>query len=296
MIGKFKDEANGDPIIEFVGLRPKMYSFQTMKNTTTGATICEKQRCKGIQRCAQKKLKHSDYLDQLLRPAENVLVNRRIGSKLHQLYTWESKKRGLCSFDDKRFLLEDGVHSYAFGHHAITARVHDDIAPEGTALVITTDTDAPDEMANDDELVDLTGLDRLPPSDNDSLGAQVSDLPTSAPTSTTSSSNAIPPAKRPREQASEQPTLGRKPTTGPAKSPRYLPPGPDDIPFVTKSPSRNAPRYLPPTPEQVTAAGNTRTSLSRMPHYLPPTPEQAAAAKPRTSSSRMPVYLPSNKK
>ena len=26
VIGKFKDETNGNPIVEFVGLRPKMYS------------------------------------------------------------------------------------------------------------------------------------------------------------------------------------------------------------------------------------------------------------------------------
>ena len=249
-----------------------MYSFQTMKNTANGDTICEKQRCKGIQRCAQKKLKHSDYLEQLLRPAENVLINRRIGSKLHQLYTWESKKRGLCSFDDKRFLLEDGVHSYAFGHNAITARVHDDIAPEGTAVVITTDTDASDEMANDDELVDLTALDRLPPSDNDSLAAQTSAVPPSVPTSSTSSTNAIPPAKRLREQAIssayEQLVLGRIPMPGPSKS-----------------------RYLPPTPEQVVVAAKPRTAQSNTPRYLPATPEQSAA-KPRPPTTNTPRYLP----
>ena len=30
-------------------------------------------------------------------------------------------KRGLCSFDDKRYLLEDGIHSLAYGHFAIKA-------------------------------------------------------------------------------------------------------------------------------------------------------------------------------
>ena len=29
VIGKFKDEANGIPLSEFIGLRPKMYSIET---------------------------------------------------------------------------------------------------------------------------------------------------------------------------------------------------------------------------------------------------------------------------
>ncbi len=32
--GKFKDETNGDPITEFVGLRPKMYSYRQLSDTT----------------------------------------------------------------------------------------------------------------------------------------------------------------------------------------------------------------------------------------------------------------------
>ena len=108
-----------------------------LKNSRTDPSVVEKQRCKGMQRAAQKKLKHTADLAQLLRPTENLKINRRIGSKLHQLYTWESKKRGLCAFDDKRFLHEDGVQSLAFGHRDITARVHNDPRPEGTMLVLT---------------------------------------------------------------------------------------------------------------------------------------------------------------
>ena len=33
-------------------------------------------------------------------------------------------KRGLCSFDDKRYLLEDGIHSLAYGHYSIKANEH----------------------------------------------------------------------------------------------------------------------------------------------------------------------------
>ena len=41
-------------------------------------------------------------------------------------------KRGLCAYDDKRYLLADGVHSLAYGHHSIPAKVHA-IEPEEPA-------------------------------------------------------------------------------------------------------------------------------------------------------------------
>ena len=62
LVGKFKDEASGQSISEFVGLMPKMYSYQTL---TSGGAIhslndpshgavgfTTKKRAKGIQRAA----------------------------------------------------------------------------------------------------------------------------------------------------------------------------------------------------------------------------------------------------
>ena len=131
VIGKMKDETAGDPILEFVGLRPKMYSFLTVKDAEQPvARIEEKHRAKGIAFAASKLLQHQDFLSQLENPAENTQVNRRIGTRLHQLYTFEVPKRGLCAFDDKRFLLEDGVNSLAFGHYKAAAQVEYEDAPE----------------------------------------------------------------------------------------------------------------------------------------------------------------------
>ena len=36
VVGKFKDEASGQSIREFVGLKPKMYSYQTLKVPSHG--------------------------------------------------------------------------------------------------------------------------------------------------------------------------------------------------------------------------------------------------------------------
>ena len=121
VIGKFKDETSGDPIVEFIGLRPKMYSFTTL--SMAKGTVKEKHRAKGIQYAAAARLTHAQYLAQLSNPTENRLTNKRIGSLLHHLYTLATEKRALCAFDDKRYLCHDGVNTLAFGHHNLPSFV-----------------------------------------------------------------------------------------------------------------------------------------------------------------------------
>ena len=58
VIGKFKDEAAGKPIVEFIGLKSKMYSYTTEdKNNETA---------KGVKKSIIKReISHSDYRDVL---------------------------------------------------------------------------------------------------------------------------------------------------------------------------------------------------------------------------------------
>ena len=115
VIGMFKDEAGGAQITEFVGLRPKMYSF-----LTTNPKLPQKHVAKGIQYAVAKSIEHADYVEQLQRPKENRLPNRRIAAKLHQLYSNKTNKRGLCAFEDKRVILEDGITTLPYGHYQVT--------------------------------------------------------------------------------------------------------------------------------------------------------------------------------
>ena len=65
-------------------------------------------------------------------------LSTTLGSKLHKIYAISCDKRGLCSFDDKRFLLDDAVHSLAYGHYSITNQVHrDDINIAGGEQVMS---------------------------------------------------------------------------------------------------------------------------------------------------------------
>ena len=85
VIGKFKDETSGKPITEFVGLRPKMYSFLVDED----AKEVEKHRAKGINKGASRTLRQEQYKAQLGTPLENFIPNHRIANKLHKLYTIE---------------------------------------------------------------------------------------------------------------------------------------------------------------------------------------------------------------
>ena len=63
VLGKFKDETNGNPIVEFVGLRPKMYSYsiceaQSSCSKPLPPNIKTKQSAKGISRSAKRTIRH----------------------------------------------------------------------------------------------------------------------------------------------------------------------------------------------------------------------------------------------
>ena len=86
VIGMFKCETRGASIREIVGLRPKMYSY-VFKDENPTKPLKEKIRIKGISRAAAKTLRHQMYCEQLGEAKENYLTNRRIGSKLHEIYS-----------------------------------------------------------------------------------------------------------------------------------------------------------------------------------------------------------------
>ena len=87
VLGLMKEEAAGNPIFEFVGLRPKMYSFQAVKVKADGNyEYFDKHRAKGLKRAATSKFTHEQYLRQLEHPEENFVLNRRLGSRLHKIY------------------------------------------------------------------------------------------------------------------------------------------------------------------------------------------------------------------
>ena len=113
VIGKFKDEACGIPITEFIGLRSKMYSY-IKDNQKVGKTA------KGIKKnIIKNNIKHEDYKNILLENRQMHHTMKTIRSNNHQLGSYEINKVSLSCFDDKRYISNDGINSFAYGHYAI---------------------------------------------------------------------------------------------------------------------------------------------------------------------------------
>ena len=113
VIGKFKDEAAGIPITEFVGLRSKMYSY--IKDNDEGGKTA-----KGIKKNIIKNhIKHEDYKNVLINNKQIHHTMKTIRSMNHQLGSYELNKVSLSCFDDKRYIANDGINSFAYGHYAI---------------------------------------------------------------------------------------------------------------------------------------------------------------------------------
>ena len=110
VIGKFKDETAGVPIREFIGLKSKMYSISLDNEKNS-------KKAKGVKKnVIRKGITHGDYIDVL---SESKVMHHKmktIRSDCHQVSSYEINKISLSPFDDKRYILSDGISSYAYGH------------------------------------------------------------------------------------------------------------------------------------------------------------------------------------
>ena len=114
IIGKMKDETHGIPIQEFVGLRPKMYSITyTEENKEV-----EKKTAKGIKKSVTRRdIRHESYKKCLFEKKQTMATMNQIRSEGHKIYSIKLNKIGLSPYDDKRFILADGINTLAYGHY-----------------------------------------------------------------------------------------------------------------------------------------------------------------------------------
>lgn len=109
IIGKMKDETESVPVKEFVGLRSKMY------NMVHGNT--EKRTAKGISKAViRSKLRHDLYKQCLFNRETQMESMILFRTDRHEIYTVKLNKTTLSAYDDKRYILEDGIQTLAHGH------------------------------------------------------------------------------------------------------------------------------------------------------------------------------------
>ena len=124
VIGKFKDEAAGNPIVSFAGLKSKMYSYETEIRSCSpydpAVKIKNNKTAKEVKKnVIRRDLDHSDYLDVLFSGSIKMHKMRTIRSDHHVVSSYQINKTSLSCFDDKRYILDDGKTSYAYGHYLV---------------------------------------------------------------------------------------------------------------------------------------------------------------------------------
>ncbi len=107
-LGFIKDECASVPIIEFVGLKPKLYSILT-KNET-------KKTCKGIQKAILKKFVTHEHYRSCLNNTIYFADNTRLQAKNQEISTIKVNKLAYSPFDDKRLIKNDTISTTAFGN------------------------------------------------------------------------------------------------------------------------------------------------------------------------------------
>jgi hypothetical protein len=110
VIGTMKDEANGKILKNFIGVSPKMYSF-------SGDRI-SKCALRGVKRRVVERHEiHTMFHNVLFKQTKMFCRMNLIRSKKHVLTTGNYKKVAMHCFDSKRFIQEDGIHTFAHNHY-----------------------------------------------------------------------------------------------------------------------------------------------------------------------------------
>ena len=108
VVGKMKIIYRGIPINKFVGLKSKMHSMLSddgkESNTAKGVNIATE---------------FNEFKDTLFNKKIIRHKMRLMQGKKHKMGTYEINKISLSVFDDKRFVLDDGIYTLTYFHREL---------------------------------------------------------------------------------------------------------------------------------------------------------------------------------
>ena len=111
VIGKMKDECDGEQIDSIVCLRAKCYSIKK-----GGEDLM---KCKGIgKRAVKTHLTHESYQKCVVESQRTFVETTTLRSLAHKIFTQRQVKLALINFDDKRWMCADGVNTLPHGHYS----------------------------------------------------------------------------------------------------------------------------------------------------------------------------------
>ena len=105
VIGKMKDEYGGVIMDQFIGLKSNMHSIKKINGS-------ESSTAKGVNIATE----FNEFKDVLFNKKTIRHKMKRIQAKKHRIETYQIDKISLSCFDDKRFVLDDEVHTLAYFH------------------------------------------------------------------------------------------------------------------------------------------------------------------------------------
>ena len=112
-VGKMKDECNGKLMLEFVGLRSKMYSVRVQDQKLI-------KKAKGIKSNVVKTaITFEDYVRCLQENTSITREQRMIRSRHHELYTEKETKIALSAHDDKRYVMPNKTDTLPWRHRDV---------------------------------------------------------------------------------------------------------------------------------------------------------------------------------
>ena len=114
--GTFKDECGSKMITKFVGLRSKMYAYSILDRDPVKIA-------KGVKKgVVANNIKFEEYENCLKNNVETSNEFSTIQSLNHSVFTVLQHKKSLSPFDDKRYILSDGLRTVPYGHYMTRKR------------------------------------------------------------------------------------------------------------------------------------------------------------------------------
>ena len=93
----------------------------------------------------------------------------RLHSSNHQIKITTTNKTALSCFDDKRFILANGVDTFPYGHYSLQQKPSNSkLSSDGCADVVDVDYDSCDSTDEEDQLSELSSFDLEPVSGSSS--------------------------------------------------------------------------------------------------------------------------------
>ncbi|VVC38918.1 Hypothetical protein CINCED_3A024946, partial [Cinara cedri] len=102
-------ELNGKIMTEFVKLRSKLYTYK----------IFENKKAKDVKKpIVKNELCFNDFYNCLNNKNPKYVKQNIFRTDKNEIYIVEQNKKALSVYDDKRYILENGIDTVAWGHYS----------------------------------------------------------------------------------------------------------------------------------------------------------------------------------